>query len=270
MRFLLYRAIIAVSKGWSEMKRLKKPLRFVLCLLPVALIGGWFTAQYSFSVIDKALLEEAVRQVGSIEILTAMTVAQTVIYAVVCGFFGYLLAEKTGLMKPFCFQKKETVRVMLVSLICGALLSLDAWIFARWIPALGESYQAAGSFELSVWLSSVLYGGVIEEVMMRLFLMSLFALIGWKLFCRQESKPPAGVLVAANVLTAVLFAAGHLPLTAQSFGGLTPLPVVRCFLLNGAGGLVFGRFYRKYGIQYAMLSHILLHVVSRTVWLVFL
>ena len=29
------------------------------------------------------------------------------------------------------------------------------------------------------------------------------------------------------------------------------------FLFNGAAGLLFGRFYRKYGIQYAMLAHML-------------
>ena len=53
------------------------------------------------------------------------------------------------------------------------------------------------------------------------------------------------------------------------FGALTPLILVRCFLLNGGFGLVFGRLYRKYGIQYAMLSHALLHIVSKLIWTVF-
>ncbi len=43
-----------------------------------------------------------------------------------------------------------------------------------------------------------------------------------------------------------------------------------CFLLNGGFGLLFGRLYRRYGIQYAMLSHALLHIVSKTVWTLFL
>ena len=34
----------------------------------------------------------------------------------------------------------------------------------------------------------------------------------------------------------------------------------------GGFGLLFGWMYRKYGIQYAMLSHALLHIVSKTVW----
>ena len=33
------------------------------------------------------------------------------------------------------------------------------------------------------------------------------------------------------------------------------LVLLRCFLLNGELGLVFGWLYRKYGIQYAMIGH---------------
>ena len=77
-----------------------------------------------------------------------------------------------------------------------------------------------------------------------------------------------GVIIGANILAAVLFAAGHLPSTLQMFGELTPMILVRCFLLNGAAGLLFGRFYRKYGIQYAILAHMLFHLVSRTIWLI--
>ena len=171
-------------------------------------------------------------------------------------------------MRPFRFRGKETLRVLWVSVLCGALFSLDAWTFAKWVPELAASYAGVGFFDAAAWIAAVLYGGVIEEVMLRLFLMSLLALIGWKLCFRQESAPPVGVPVAANILAALLFAAAHLPASVLSFGGLTPLLLLRCFLLNGAAGLVFGRFYRRCGIQYAMLSHVLLHLVSKTIWLV--
>ena len=98
--------------------------------------------------------------------------------------------------------------------------------------------------------------------------MSGLALLGWKLFFRSEEQVPVKVLVIANILSALVFAALHLPLTAQTFSTLTPLLLLRCFLLNGAAGLLFGRFYRKYGIQYAILAHMLFHLVSRTIWLI--
>ena len=120
-------------------------------------------------------------------------------------------------------------------------------------------------------LAFVLYGGVIEEVMLRLFFMSLIAFVVWKLFFRKYDKEniPTRVFVIANVIAAMLFAAGHLPATLSTFGELTPLLLFRCFLLNGGFGLVFGWIYRKHGIVYAMMGHALFHVVSKLIWFIF-
>lgn len=250
------------------MKDWKKALRFALCLLPVGLIGGWFAVEMSFASMAPSMLETAISQAGSPGVLKAVSVAQTVLYAAVLGFFGYLLAAKIGLMRPLRPQNPPLMRVLLLSVFCGTIFSLDAWTFGRWIPALKASYAAMGSFDAGTWIASVLYGGVIEEVMLRLFLMSGLALMGWRLFFRRAERVPDKVLIIANILSALAFAAGHLPATSMTFGQLTPLLVLRCFLMNGAGGLLFGRFYRKYGIQYAMLAHMLFHLVSRTIWLI--
>jgi membrane protease YdiL (CAAX protease family) len=77
------------------------------------------------------------------------------------------------------------------------------------------------------------------------------------------------VLVVANVVAAMLFAAGHLPATEMTFG-LTPMLVFRCFLLNGGLGLAFGWLYRKFGLRYAMIAHGAYHVVSKLIWILFL
>lgn len=250
------------------MKTWKKALRFALCLLPVGLIGGWFAVEMSISSMSPSMLEAAVQQTGSLDALKAASLLQSVLYAMILGFFGYILAVKIGLMGPFGLKNPPLVRVLLLASLGGAVLSLDAWTFGQWIPQLGATYTQAGSFDAATWIASVLYGGVIEEVMLRLFLMSGLALIGWKLFFKAKEQAPENVLIAANVLSALVFAAGHLPTTAMTFGELTPLLILRSFLLNGAAGLLFGRFYRKYGIQYAMLAHVLFHLVSRTVWLI--
>lgn len=250
------------------MTKIRKPLIFTLCLLPVAAVGGWFTAQMSTASADKAALEAAIQQVGSKEMVMLITMIQTVVYAVICGFFGYLVADKIGLIRPFRLDKKNTLITLLAGAICGIVQSVDAFTFAKWIPELTNSYVASGRFDAPTWIASVLYGGVIEEVMLRLFFMSLLALIGWKLFCRKENAVPEKALVISNIIAAALFAAGHLPATIQIFGHLTPMLIFRCFLMNGAFGIVFGRLYRKYGIQYAMLAHMLTHIISRTIWLI--
>jgi hypothetical protein len=120
-------------------------------------------------------------------------------------------------------------------------------------------------------IASVLYGGVIEEVMLRLFFLSLLAFILWKVFFKGASREaiPTRVFVIANVLAALLFAAAHLPSTLMTFGELTPLILFRCFLLNGGFGLIFGWLYRKHGIVYAMLGHALFHIVCKGILFIF-
>lgn len=249
------------------MSKIKKPLLFSLALLPIAVVGSYFSTIMVFdSMLEPSQLDEAVKQVGSKETLTVLSCIQPIVLTLLCGFFGYILSEKVGLMRPFRLEKKPLLISLIVSLIGGAVLSLDAWTFARWIPGL--DYHDAGHFDLPTWIASVLYGGIVEEVMMRLFLMSLLALLMWKIFFRKRESVPTGAFVAANIIAALLFAAGHLPSTAMLFGTLTPMLLFRCFLLNGAFGLIFGRLYRRYGIQYAMLAHMLFHAVSRTIWII--
>ena len=249
-------------------RKLKKPLLFTLALLPIAAVAGYFTMQYQLAFLDDTIVEQAVSQLGSLEMLSVVYVIQTVGYAAFCGFFGYLLSSKLGLMKPIRLEGRATLIVLALSVVGGILFSMDYWTFGAWIPGVREATDL--TLNLNVVISSVLYGGVIEEVMLRLFMMSLIAWMIWKLFFRKREVAPTGVIVAANVIAAMLFAAGHLPATAMLLGTLTPLILVRCFLFNGGFGLLFGWIYRKYGIQYAMMSHALLHIVSKLIWVIFL
>ena len=109
----------------------------------------------------------------------------------------------------------------------------------------------------------------VEEVMMRLFFMSLLVLIISKLFCKNEKNIPMKVFAAANIISALLFAAGHLPGT-MAMTTLTPLLLLRCFLFNGGLGLCFGYLYRKYGIGYAMIAHGFAHLISDLLMIIFI
>lgn len=251
------------------MRKLKKPLSFAFALMPVALFAGYFVSMYQFELYDQETVAEIISQVGSKSSVVIIAAIQTMVLAGVLGFIGYVLSDKIGLMKPFRLEKHPLARTLILSLIFGIIFSLDYWTFGKWIP--GNEIQDAAMKGLTPygWGAAILYGGVIEEIMLRLFAMSLIALILWKVFYRKNETVPVGILMASNVIAAILFAAGHLPATAVLFGELTPIVILRCFLLNGAFGLLFGWLYRKYGIQYAMASHALLHIISKTIWTVF-
>ena len=112
-------------------------------------------------------------------------------------------------------------------------------------------------------------GGVTEEIIMRLFLMSLLVLIVSRVILGKDKEIPDKVYIIANVIAALLFAAGHLP-TTMSMTTLTSLIVLRCFLFNGAIGLAFGYLYRKYGICYAMIAHGFAHLVADVLMNIFI
>lgn len=251
------------------MAKFKKPLLFALCLLPIAVAVGIFTVFYQLDIYSEEVIAETVAGLVSTDVIIVIGVVQTAIYALFCGFFGYILADKIGLWKPVKVEKKKLMVTLGISVPGGILFSLDHWTFGSVIDGI-QSANVSGLTVNGV-IASVLYGGIIEEVMMRLFFMSLTAFLIWKVFFRRHRESvPTVVFVAANIIAALAFAAGHLPATLSLFGELTPLILFRCFLMNGGFGLIFGWLYRKYGIVYAMTSHALFHIVSKLIWLVFI
>ena len=246
------------------MKKLKTPFLFAIACLPVAIIGGYFVLQYQLELLPPETIRQLVETAGSQASLIAIGLIQTAVTVILAAFFGRILAEKLGLWNHFRFEKKQMQTAILLSGIAGILFSADYWTFGAAFPQIQQAAKAG----MTLWgvLASVFYGGIIEELLMRLFLMSFIGFILWKLFWRKQENVPAAALIAANILAAVLFAAGHLPVTIAAFGALTPLLVFRCFLLNGGFGLLFGWLYRKYGIQYAIIGHAMCHIVSKLIW----
>ena len=252
------------------MKYIKENWKFLLFLIIVGIIGSIFTTIYSFDSIDPKLMEEAIKQVGSKELIMIVSIIQTIImYVVVCGVLGIILSNKVGLWKKIKFEKNKLLVIIIISIIGGLFLSSgDLFIFGSFNEIIKQSYDLKPSIEYII--SSFTYGAVIEEVMMRLFFMSLISLIIFKLFYKKEKNIPVKVFVFANIVSATLFALGHLPATIQLFGGLDLLLFIRCLTLNGIFGLVFGWLYRKYGIQYSMLAHFGCHLISKLIWLMFI
>ena len=201
------------------MSTLKKSLIFSLAVLPIAIVAIVFVCLYQFEMYPPEILEEAVAQVGSMALVWIITVVQNVGLIMFCCFFGYILAEKLGLWKPIKFEKRGLAVTLSLSVIAGIIFSLDPWTFGNLIDGIKES-TAAGMTPNGI-IASILYGGIIEEILMRLFVMSLIAFLITKIFYKNCEEIPAKVFVIANVAAALLFAAAHLPATIVTFGELS-------------------------------------------------
>ena len=243
----------------------------------VGIIGGFFTGIFVLDSYPPKMQQQLIDELAAsglggfppniiVGIITAM---QAVGYGIVLGAAGIFLGKKIGLWKD---EKKITknplILSVIISVVGGLVLILsDLLFFGNYSQIIMDSYSVKPT--ISYLIASVIYGGVIEEVMLRLFWMSLVAFVLWKVFDRKNERPSASVLITANIIAALLFAAGHLPATATMLG-LSPMIVFRCFLLNGGCGLLFGWLYRKYGLRYSMIAHGGCHIVSKLIWIMFI
>lgn len=246
---------------------IKNNLKYIILLAIFGLFGGYFTAVYTIQNLNQDMLDEILSQIGNIDLLIVITTIQSLGYAIILGILGKILAQKIGLWRKVKFIKQGNIELLIVSLIGGAaFILLDVLIFANFHEAIQNSYEAKPTVEYII--ASITYGGVVEEVMLRLFFMSLIALGIQKITKKEEMS--SKILIIANVIAALLFAAGHLPATYTMMSPVTPMIIFRCFLLNGGFALLFGRLYRKYGIHYAILGHVGVHIVSKLIWILFI
>jgi membrane protease YdiL (CAAX protease family) len=120
------------------------------------------------------------------------------------------------------------------------------------MPEFQQAAAAVSPSRFEGFLASF-YGGIGEEILTRLFLVSVIA---WILRGRA--------IWLAIAIAAALFAAGHLP-AAASIVPLTPVLVIRTLVLNSLAGLVFGWLYWRRGLEAAMVAHfsadLVLHVL---------
>ena len=240
----------------------------ILFFAAVGLVGGYFTGIYLWNTYPADILQQAVEQGLNQTLLGLVSAVQSAGYGLVLGAVGIWLGKKTGLWRDErSITRKPLLLAIAVSVLGGlALILPDLLFFGKHSQAIMDSYAVKPT--VSYLIAAVIYGGVIEEVMLRLFMLSLTAWILFKLFEKGRELPSTKTLVIANVVAALLFAAGHLPATAALMG-LTPMLVFRCFLLNGGFGLAFGWLYRKFGLRYAMIAHAGCHVVSKLIWILF-
>ena len=248
-------------------KFIKENWKFLLLVLLGGLIGGYCIGLYSYDSLSLELLKQLEDQNVSREMVALASMVQYGIpFGVILASIGIVLSKKVYLWKEFKLNKKAIIVTAIITIISALILFPgDKLIFGSFNTWIYEQYTVRPTIYKII--GGLLVGGIIEEVMMRLFFMSLIVFIMSKILNKKEI--PTLVFIIANVLASLLFATGHLPSTA-TMTELTPVIIIRCFLFNGGIGLCFGYLYRKYGIGYAMISHGLCHLISDVIMIIFI
>ncbi|HLJ80069.1 MAG TPA: CPBP family glutamic-type intramembrane protease [Ktedonobacterales bacterium] len=247
-------------------------------LFGAALIGIACVTPYTLELTADAVNKARERMHQPMWVLVLLQSAQSAVLLGVATGLGLLIAHHIGLGAPLLegllAGKDVTAQALAMiapSLIVGVvsasvLLILEITVF--W-PRLPQSMR--DHFPIpALWkrLLASFYGGIDEEILLRLFLLSLLAwLIGfaWHL---PDGSPTLGAFWLANIIAAVIFGLGHLPATA-ALVKLTPLLIGRAILLNGIVGVATGWLFWQYGLEAAMLAHfsadIVLHGIGDSI-----
>ena len=206
-------------------------------------------------------------------LLTGQIIQGTVMFAIAI-FAGLYFAKKVGFGLPILegWLEGREVKSYLKSILG---ISIGLGILAG-ILIIGLDYLfsfagvtinvAQSSINPPAWQGFLasFYGGINEEILLRLFLMTLLVWIFFKIKKTETGKPTKMGIWLAIILAAILFGIGHLP-TVMAITTLTPLVIVRTIVLNAVGGIIFGWLYWKKGLESAMISHfsadIVLHVI---------
>jgi hypothetical protein len=253
--------------------------KIFLILIAASVFGVVAVIPYSLALQGDALSK--VQLPIPLWLLIAIQVSLNAVLFAVMIAVGLLAANRVGLGLPILegWLAKQPVGEKIKSILLpgiligvigsGLVIAFDALVFSPILTAeFGPLFKALGQEQLqpAAWkgLLASFYGGINEELLLRLGLMSVLAWLGRFASKMDEGRPTQVVIWTANILAAVLFGLGHLPATAIIMP-LTPLVITRAILLNSIIGIGAGYLYARHGLEAAILCHfsadIILHVL---------
>ena len=255
-------------------KAMRWRLFFILWI--AAVVGMVLVLPYALALIPAKVSSK----LPPLAILIPLQVGQGAIFLGLLILAGLFFANRTGLGAPILEAWldgenfwKRLKPILAPSVLVGTIgtlviLALELLVFQ---PAIRHENPATAS-ALSLWtqpapwkgLLASFFGGIDEEIELRLFALSLLVWLARFIFKKPDGRPTATAFWIDNILAALLFGLGHLP-AYSLLAPLTPLIVLRAVVLNGLLGLAFGYLYWTRGLESAMISHfsadLLLHVV---------
>jgi len=230
-------------------------------LLVASLIGAFMVLPYIFA-LSPTLIELFT------PVVVAAQIIQTITLFAVAIFIGLLLYKRVGFSMPYLegIKPAREIKSILklsvgVGILAGVLIILMSIPFSSLSASMLQAEMGVATWK---GILASFYGGIAEEIMFRLFLMTLFVWISFKIKQTNEGKPTAGGIWIAIILSTILFGLGHLGITSD-LTAITPIVISRAVLLNGVS-VFFGWLYWKKGLESAMIAHfsadIVIHVIT--------
>ena len=200
------------------------------------------------------------------------SVIQSIVEFSIAIFIGLYFAKKVGFGFPVLesWLKGEGVAshlkpILPISIGLGILGSVLVIVFSLLYVPFSDLLQQT-LMSVPFWQSflAIFYGGIGEEILFRLCLMTVLVWITFKIKKTSTGTPTAIGVWSAILISAVLFGLGHLPV-ASSYVSINTMTITEAIVNNGIIGLICGWLYWKKGLESAMIAHfssdIVLHLI---------
>jgi hypothetical protein len=212
--------------------------------------------------------------------LVFFTLARSFVLLVPAAGLGLIVAYRIGLGAPFLESwldgaprpAEPLSSIVRPALVWAAVTALVAFgVDAIFQHAIGVDFPAPeihARIDVAWWRSGLasFWAPFAEETFDRLFMLSLVAWLGMRLF--RVSGEGRGRLIAlwvANVATALFFGWYHIS-NEQLFAATVPsIVALRTVLIILPVGLAFGWLYMRRGLEAAILSHLVIDVIVHAV-----
>ena len=226
------------------------------------LVGGLAIMPYSLRLLKASSQGKPLKM--SIQKLSLLSFLQTAALSAIAIGVGLWVAHSIGLGAPYIeaaiagtasIQAVATMLSLAVGLgFLGGLILLLADIL--FLPHLPEPILATAR-KTTLWENFLasFYGGINEEILMRLFGLSVFVWLLSRIWHTSAGLPTGTVFWTVNVIMAIVFGLGHLPALKGLLGKITPLMFARTLLLNTPIALICGWLFWTYGIEAAIVAH---------------
>lgn len=230
-------------------------------LLLAAIVGSVAILPFSLRLFKESAKKKPKL---SLNILLLLSVLQnTILFAVVIGV-GLLAEHQIGLSNPILqalITGREVDQAMLLHMLIALLLGIGSGgilliadlFFLPYLP--DKLLQTALKTTQMENFTASFYGGINEELLTRLFGVSVIAWLVSRFWHTSTELPTTAVFLSAIMIMALLFALGHLPALKSVSEKITPLLLSRTILLNMIVGLICGWLFWNYGIITAMIAH---------------
>jgi membrane protease YdiL (CAAX protease family) len=199
-------------------------------------------------------------------VLTLAGLAQSALLLALAVWAGVRLTPSVGLGapaleavvagRPIGPALRSQVFPGLIAGVLGGILLFAAF---RYAPAAVADLQ--DRFAIPI-VARVFYGGITEELLLRWGLMTALVWLAWRFLQQRRGPVRAGFVWLAIAVSALIFAAGHLPAASFLLGTMDVAVVAFVIGVNTAFGLLFGYLFWRYGLESAMIAHALAHAVS--------